>query len=65
MQNRWKSKVFWVAVATNLITIGTLTGLWAEIGWDPNTVTQVIMLVINTAVTIFGLSNNPTNKNGY
>ena len=65
MQNRFKSKVFWVAIATNLITIWQLTGVFKELGLDVGVVTEVAMLVINTAVTVFGLSNNPTNPTGY
>lgn len=62
---RFKSKVFWVSVVTNIITICQLTGVWERVGVDVGVVTEVAMIVINTAVTIFGLANNPTDSTNF
>jgi uncharacterized membrane protein len=64
MQNRYKSKVLWVAVAANLFAMLTLTGLDRAIGIDMGVVGDVVAIVLDTLV-IFGVLNDPTNKKGF
>ena len=61
MQNRYKSKVFWGAVAAQIISLGQLTGIWQRYGIDAGMIGDVVAGVLQLGV-IFGLLNNPTDK---
>jgi uncharacterized membrane protein len=65
MWKRIGNKVTLVVLATNIITILQLAGVFEILGLDTGTVTDIAMLVINTVVTLYGLGNNPTDKNAY
>ena len=65
MWKRIGNKVTLVALATNIITVMQLAGIWKELGIDVGTVTEIAMIIINTLVTIYGLGNNPTEKESY
>jgi uncharacterized membrane protein len=60
-QSRIKSPVFWGALAAQVISIGQLTGVWAEYGIDTGMLGDVVAGVLQLAV-IVGLLNNPTDK---
>jgi uncharacterized membrane protein len=61
-QNRLKSPVFWTSLATQVLNILVLTGV---IGQEWSTAITGIVAAVLEAFTIFGLLNNPTNKNGF
>ena len=63
-QNRYKSKVLWAAVATLLLGIAEQTGLLALIGIPKTTASDVIGYVLQ-GFTLFGVLNNPTNREGF
>lgn len=60
-QNRFKSPVFWGAVAAQIISLGQLAGLWQRYGIDTGALGDVVAGVLQLGV-IVGLLNNPTDK---
>ena len=63
-QNRWKSKLMWAAVASQLIILLQLVGVFKALGLDAGTVSQGITLVLGMLVTL-GVLNNPTDKENF
>jgi uncharacterized membrane protein len=63
-QPRLNSKVVWASIIAQLITIGQLTGLFQRIGIDAGVVGDVTAAVLQVLV-LFGILNNPTDKDGY
>lgn len=57
-QNRWRSKVVWVTVATLVALLMTNYGLWQYIGMEEGVFTQVVELVLAIASAV-GILNNP------
>ena len=64
IQNRFKSKVLWAAIVAQLIALGQLTGLFAQIGVDAGTVGDVAAGVLQLLV-LFGILNNPADKSNF
>jgi len=62
MQNRLKSKIFWAAIAAQIVTILILMGV-INTGLG-ETVNQIIAIVLQILVT-FGVLNNPTDKENF
>jgi len=62
MQNRLKSKIFWTAIAAQIVTILILMGV-INTGLG-ETVNQIIAIVLQILVT-FGVLNNPTDKENF
>lgn len=58
-QNRLKSKVFWTALISQVLSILVLTGV---IGAEWSTAISGITAAVLEAFTVFGLLNNPTDK---
>lgn len=63
-QNRFKSKALWVAIIAQIIALGQLTGLWASVGIDAGRIGDIAAIVLNVLV-LFGILNNPTNKQNF
>lgn len=63
-QNRFKSKIFWIAVAGWIITGVQLLGGFEKLGIDAGATQDIIVVLINMAWNIFAAYNNPTNPNG-
>jgi len=63
-QSRWKSPVFWGAVVAQILSLGQITGIWAKYGIDTGMVGDVAAGVLQLMV-LFGVMNDPTNKNGF
>ena len=61
-QNRFKSKVFWAAIAAQIVTILILVGV-INTGLG-ETVNQIIAIVLQMFVA-FGVLNDPTDKNNF
>lgn len=61
MQNRFKSKVFWVAILSAIAMILKAFGLY-EI--DNSTIDMLVNTVFSILV-VFGIGNNPTNPQGF
>lgn len=62
MQNRFKSKVLWAAVAAQvlslLVTVGVIdTGLSATL--------EGVVVAVLEMLTVFGVLNNPTSKQNF
>ena len=62
MQNRLKSKIFWAAIAAQIVTILILMGV-INTGLG-ETVNQIIAIVLQILVA-FGVLNNPTDKENF
>ncbi|HBY20296.1 MAG: hypothetical protein A2Y24_04780 [Clostridiales bacterium GWE2_32_10] len=62
MQNRLKSKVLWVSLASAIITFLINAGL-IDTGMS-ETATQGVNILLTLLVT-FGIVNNPTNGDGF
>jgi len=62
MQNRLKSKIFWAAIAAQIVTILILMGV-INTGLG-DTINQIIAIVLQILVT-FGVLNNPTDKENF
>lgn len=62
-QNRLKSKVFWVALVAQIISIIGYLGLFEKWGIMPEQVETMVASVLQLLV-LFGILNNPTNPDG-
>jgi uncharacterized membrane protein len=64
MQNRFKSKAAWVAVATLILFVLKTYGILAPIGLTETSFRELTTLIFGV-VTAFGVFNDPTNKDGF
>lgn len=64
MQNRFKSKVLWVAIAAQVIALLELTGAFKAVGLDAGLVGDVVAGVLQLLV-LFGVLNNPTDGDNF
>lgn len=62
MQNRLKSPVFWASIVAQILSILVITGV-IDAG-QSDSITAIVTAVLE-AFTVFGLLNNPTNKDGF
>lgn len=62
MQNRLKSPVFWASIIAQILSILVITG--AIDAGQSDSITAIVTAVLE-AFTVFGLLNNPTNKDGF
>ena len=63
-QNRFRSPVFWSAVVAQILSLGQITGIWAKYGVDTGMIGDVVAGVLQLFV-LFGVLNNPTNKENF
>lgn len=63
-QSRWKSKVLWSAIASQIITLLQLTGVFAKMGVDSGYVGDVVAIILGLLVTV-GVINNPTDSGSF
>mgnify|MGYP001184713061 CR=1 FL=1 len=61
-QNRLRSPVFWSSLITQILSILVLTGV---IGSEWSTAISGIVTAVLEAFTVFGLLNDPTNREGF
>lgn len=64
VQNRWKSKVLWAAIAAQIIAIMAFTGILEMIGITEDWISGVIGSVLQLLV-LLGIINNPTDGEKY
>ncbi|MEE1200809.1 MAG: hypothetical protein U0L09_09160 [Christensenellales bacterium] len=62
MQNRWKSKVLWISVAAQLVSLLMVLGM-IDTGMG-NAINGVVVSLCEMLV-LFGVLNNPTDKAGF
>ena len=63
-QNRWKSKVLWMAIAAQVLAIASMLGLPALLGYDPGAANDVVAAVLQL-LALIGVVNDPTNGEGW
>lgn len=63
-QSRFKSKVLWVAVIGQVISLCQLTGIFAKLGLDAGIVGDTAAGIIQLLV-ILGILNDPTTKDSF
>lgn len=63
-QPKWKSKIFWAAIAAQIISLGQLTGLFGKFGLDAGYVGDVVAGVLQLFV-LFGIFNDSGNKENF
>jgi len=63
-QNRFKSKVAWLAAAALLLFILKNYGLLTPIGLTEESFNELTTLIF-AVLTAFGIFNDPTNKEGF
>ncbi len=63
-QSRFKSKVFWITFAAQIISIIGYLGLWEQWGLMPGQVETIVSSVLQLLV-LFGVLNNPTDKDNF
>ena len=63
-QSRFKSKVFWVAIIAQIISIIGYLGLWSEWGIAPEQVETIVSSILQLLV-LFGVLNNPTDSESF
>lgn len=61
MQNRWRSKVLWGAIAAQVVALLAFTGVLKAIGVTEDWVSTVVGGVLQLLV-LFGVVNNPTDS---
>ena len=64
MQNRFKSKTAWLAVAAFILFILKTYGLLTPIGLTKTSYKELTTLIFGV-VAAFGFFNDPTNKDGF
>ena len=64
MQNRFKSKAAWVAIAALMLFILKTYGLLEVIGLTEDSFNELTTLIFAVALA-FGVFNNPTNKDSF
>lgn len=64
LRDRLRSKVLWAAVVSELITIGYNVYQCIQYGITENLIKLIAMSVLGI-LTIFGILNDPTNKEGF
>jgi uncharacterized membrane protein len=64
MQNRFKSKVVWLAITSTLLTLFGHLGLYETLGITPEWAQGVVDSVLAILVA-FGVLNNPTDKESF
>ena len=62
MQNRFKSPVFWAAIASQILSVLVLVGV---IGTGQSEVFNGVIVAVLEMLTAFGVLNNPTNPTGF
>lgn len=63
-QPKWKSKIFWAAIAAQIISLGQISGLFAKWGIDAGYVGNVIAGALQLLV-LFGIFNDAGNAETY
>jgi len=61
-QNRWRSKVLWMAIIAQVITLLSAFGFWQAVGVTEDWVNKIVIMVMQL-LTNFGVVNNPTDPN--
>jgi uncharacterized membrane protein len=64
MQSRWRSKAAWVSVFAVIAFLLGNYGLYDYIGLTPETFQKLVDLVLSACV-VWGIFNNPTDKENY
>jgi len=64
MQNRFRSKIAWIAVASLIGFILGNYGLYDAVGLTNETYQQLVNLLF-ACLTTFGVFNNPTDENNF
>ena len=64
LRDRLRSKVLWAAVVSELITIGYNVYQCIQYGITENLLKMIAMSVLGI-LTMFGILNDPTNKEGF
>lgn len=64
VQSRWRSKVLWVTLCAQVLSILQLTGIIAKLGWDIGVVGNVIAVILGAFATL-GILNSPTDAKNF
>lgn len=64
LRDRLRSKVLWAAVVSELISIGYNLYQCIQYGFTENLLKMIVMSLLGI-LTIFGILNDPTNKEGF
>lgn len=64
LRDRLRSKVLWAAVVSELISIGYNLYQCIQYGFTENLLKMIAMSLLGI-LTIFGILNDPTNKEGF
>lgn len=62
--NRLRSKVLWLAIIAQVISLGQLTGLFTKYGIDAGVAGDVAAGILQLLV-LFGVLNNPTDEKNF
>lgn len=62
MQSRLKSPIFWGSLVAQILSMLVITGV-IDAG-QSDSITGIVTALLE-AFTVFGLLNNPTNKDGF
>lgn len=63
-QNRLKSPIVWTSFFTGLLAILGEWGLYDKVGMDQEVLQHTITFLL-CSFSMFGILNNPTNKEGF
>ena len=63
-QSRWKSWVLWSTIGAAIVVILKVFGVWASIGIEDTTASDLITALLQVFV-VFGVINNPENKEAF
>lgn len=64
MQNRFRSKVAWGTLLPIVLILGDVYGLWEIINMPKDSFTKLV-ISIGSALTAFGVFNNPEKLDKY
>ena len=64
LRDRLRSKVLWLSVIAEVVKIAEVVYQWIKYGITPEGI-EIVLLAVLAVLSIFGIVNDPTNREGF
>ena len=64
LRDRLRSKVLWLSVIAEVVKIAEVVYQWIKYGITPEGI-EIVLLAVLAILSIFGIVNDPTNREGF